>query len=160
MSAEPRVKRDSINFRCRMEKCRNCCCGPFDGIGGRISNVEGRPFSEIALTGEDLTALISNGRGDLVEEHRSELTGKTYYTMKTDDDGRCLAHVDGLCSVNGFKPTLCKAFPFYFDMFSGLCTIRCEGFSDDESVDLEDCRKSIGAAKKMYEYWMEFYSHL
>lgn len=160
MSAEPRMNKDSINFRCRMERCGNCCCGPFEGIGGNISNVEKRPFSEIVLTEEDLSALLRNGREDLVEEHVSELTGRTYHTMRTGDDGRCLAHTDGRCSVNGFKPTLCRAFPFYFDMFSGLCMIRCEGFSGDACTELRDCRGSIDAAMRMYAFWMEFYGDL
>ena len=142
-----------------MEKCKNSCCRSFDGIGGNIYNVEGRPFSEIVLTEGDLSTLLRNDRGDLVEERRSELTGKTYHILRTDDDGRCLAHTDGRCSVNGFKPTLCRAFPFYFDMFSGLCIIGCEGFSGSACTDLEDYRESVDAAKQMYWYWMEFYGH-
>ena len=160
MPAEPRMTNDSVNFQCCMERCKKCCCGPFDGIGGNISNVESRPFREIVLTGEDRCAFIENGRADLIEERISALTGKTYHIMRTDDDGRCLAYIDGCCSVNDFKPTVCRAFPFYFDMFTGLCAIRCEGFSDDTSAGLDEYRGSIEAAKKMYEFWIGFYDCL
>ena len=91
------------------------------------------------------------------EEGFSEEMQKPYYKMALEEDGTCKAFVGGRCSIHELSPTLCKAFPFYFDMFSGLCAIACEGFSDDYWTDLEDWRPCFEEAKKMYEFWLDFY---
>ena len=78
--------------------------------------------------------------------------------MALEADGTCKAFVDGKCAIHDFSPALCQAFPFYFDMFSGLCAIECDGFSEDAPLtDLTAFEKSIAKAKEMYDYWMDFY---
>ena len=141
-----------------MHLCQHSCCGPFSGITQNITSIENRPFEEIVLTEEDYAAIYSAGYADLVEEGYSPQTGKKYRKMSLQPDGTCRALCNGLCSINHVKPTLCKAFPFYFDMFSGLCAISCEGFSDEYWTEVENCKYAIDAAKKMYEFWLDFYS--
>ena len=152
-----KIENGMINFSCVKHLCQHSCCGPFSGVTSNITNVENRPFEEIVLVKEDYENIYASGYMDLVEEGFSVQTGKRYYKMALEADGTCKALSNGLCSINSVKPTLCKAFPFYIDMFSGLCAIDCEGFSDNYWTDTEDCRYALEAAKKMYEFWIDFY---
>lgn len=158
MSNRVIIKDGKINFACRHDRCEHSCCGPFSGISAEIESLDHRPFEEIVLTEEDYQALYKNGRADLIETGYSEEMQKPYYKIALHPDGTCKALVNGRCSIHEFSPTLCRAFPFYFDMFSGLCAIRCEGFSDDYWTPLEKYEPYFDAAKKMYEYWLRFYS--
>lgn len=158
MSSHPmKIQDGKINFRCKMDQCRHSCCGPFDGISDELKSIENRPFDEIALTDEDYRNICEAGYAHLTEEARSPINGKVYHKMALKEDGTCRAFVDGRCSIYTVSPTLCKAFPFYFDLFAGLCAIECEGFSDDNWVDLSATRSFIQNAKKMYRFWLDFY---
>ncbi len=152
-----KIENGKINFRCKAENCKHSCCGPFDGISQELCNIDRRPFDEIVLTEEDYRRICEQGYAEFVEEGYSETARKAYYKMALEADGTCKAWKDGRCSIHGFSPTLCQAFPFYFDMFSGLCAIDCEGFSDDTWTDLEEYREYIEKARKMYEFWLKFY---
>ena len=159
MSAgELKINDGKINFSCKMNECKHTCCGPFAGISDELNNIDKRPFDEIVLTEEDYNNLCENGYEHLIEEGVSEFNGKKYYKMALEKDGTCKAFVNGKCSIYKCSPTLCKAFPFYFDMFSGLCAISCEGFSDDKWVDIKALDGFLEPAKKMYRFWMDFYS--
>lgn len=153
-----KIENGKINFQCRRELCRHSCCGPFAGITKDICNIDNRPFDEIVLTHEDYEKLYQNGYADLIEEGYSEGMKKSYHKMALEKDGTCKAWVNGQCAIHDFSPTLCKAFPFYFDMFSGLCAINCEGFTEECCSDVEDYRDYFENAKKMYEFWLEFYT--
>lgn len=158
MENKLKMKDGKINFRCKADCCQHTCCGPFAGISSELTNIDGRPFDEIVLTLEDYELICSSGYSDLVEEGVSAVNGKKYYKMALEADGTCKALKNGRCSIYKVSPTLCKAFPFYFDMFSGLCAIDCEGFSDDNWVDIENFKSYIEHAKKMYSFWMDFYT--
>lgn len=155
---EIEIKNGKINFICKQSNCQHSCCGPFTGISSELKSVDNRPFSEIVLTDEDYALVCENGYEHLTEVGFSEFNKKTYHKMSLKDDGTCKALVDGKCSIYKVSPTLCKAFPFYFDMFSGLCAISCEGFSDENSVDLEEVKPFLKNAEKMYRFWLDFYS--
>jgi Fe-S-cluster containining protein len=152
------IKDSKINFCCKMHHCQNSCCGPFSGITDALNNIDNRPFNEIVLTPEDYQRLYDNGYANLIEEGYSDEMKKRYYKMALEKDGTCKAFVNGKCSIHDFSPTLCKAFPFYFDMFSGLCAISCDGFCDDYWTDIENYRPYFENARKMYEFWLDFYS--
>lgn len=152
-----KIENGMINFSCRMHLCQHNCCGPFCGVASDLSSVDERPFEEIVLTPEDYEKIYAAGHVELVEEAVSKQTGKPYYKMSLEPDGTCRALHKGLCSINSIKPTLCRAFPFYYDMFAGLCAIDCEGFSDDYWTELENCRYALDAAKDMYQFWLDFY---
>ncbi|MBQ3572825.1 MAG: hypothetical protein IJA15_08360 [Clostridia bacterium] len=152
------IKDGKINFCCRMNECQHSCCGPFSGITSELGSIDNRPFEEIVLTKEDYERFYQAGLLHFVEKGFSEGTGKSYYKMALEKDGTCKAFVDGRCTINNEKPTLCKAFPFYFDMFSGLCAIECEGFSEEYWSDLSNYEGCFEAAQKMYEFWIDFYS--
>lgn len=153
-----KIKDGKINFCCKMYACKNSCCGPFSGVSDELDNIDNRPFDEIVLTQEDYRKLFDNGLIDLIEEGYSPEMNKKYYKMALEKDGTCKAFVNGKCSIHEISPTLCKAFPFYFDIFSGLCAITCEGFSDDYWTDLKNYQQNFENAKKMYSFWMDFYT--
>ena len=153
-----KIEDGRINFCCKMDYCVNSCCGPFSGITSLIGNIEKRPFNEIVLTSADYKRIYESGYQDFIEDGYSEHMSKGYKKMSLESDGTCRAFVDGKCCISDIKPTLCRAFPFYFDMFSGLCAIDCEGFSDDYWTDVSDYRGYFEAARKMYKFWIDFYS--
>jgi len=112
--------------------------------------VEGRKFNEIVLTEEDTNRLLSSGCAHLIER-----TDEGYYRMKLHQDGSCVAFISGRCSIHAVKPTLCRAFPFYVDMFVGLCGVTdCPGFGSGWTK-VEDLRGEVKAAKKMYSFWLD-----
>ncbi len=158
MENKLKIRDGKINFRCKSDLCQHTCCGPFAGISSELTNVDNRPFDEIVLTPEDYAVLCENGCRDFIEEGYSEFNGKKYYKMALEEDGTCKAFKNGRCSIYKFSPTLCKAFPFYYDMFSGLCAIDCEGFSDENWVDIKHFRSFFDNAQKMYRFWLDFYS--
>jgi Fe-S-cluster containining protein len=139
-----------INFVCLKEKCPDTCCGPFGGVQRGIDSVAGRQFHEIVLTADDTRRLLEAGCVHLIER-----TPDGGHRMRTFEDGTCIALKDGLCSIHTVKPTLCRAFPFYVDMFVGLCGVTsCPGFGKGWTK-LENLEPEIEAAKKMYQFWLE-----
>ncbi len=139
-----------INFACLRENCPSSCCGPFGGVQRGIDSVEGRKFSEIVLTDEDANRLLSSGCAHLIER-----TSEAYYRMKLHEDGSCVAFKNGRCSIHAVKPTLCRAFPFYVDMFVGLCGVtECPGFGSGWTK-IEDLQGEVKAAKEMYSFWLD-----
>lgn len=153
-----KIRDGKINFCCKMNYCQKSCCGPFAGITHELSSIDRRPFEEIVLTDEDYQQLYNSGYAELIEEGFSVEMQKKYYKMALESDGTCKALKNGKCSIYQVSPTLCKAFPFYFDMFSGLCAIECEGFSDDAWTRLDLYYDYFKHARKMYEFWLEFYT--
>lgn len=139
-----------INFTCLREECPNSCCGPFGGVQRGIDSVDGREFSEIVLTPEDANCLNASGSSHLIE-----LTVAGHYRMRLLEDGTCSALKNGRCSIHTMKPTLCRAFPFYVDMFVGLCAVtECPGF-ESGWTRIEKLQDEIKAAKQMYRFWLD-----
>lgn len=152
------VNNGKINFKCKMDCCECSCCGPFSGVSGELGSIDNRPFDEIVLTPEDVKGFKKHGCEHLIEEGYSPVMGKKYYKIALEEDGTCKAFKDGRCTIHEFSPTLCKAFPFYFDMFAGLCAIECDGVCEGVEADLADYAPFIENAKKMYRYWIKFYT--
>lgn len=138
-----------INFVCLREECPHSCCGPFGGVQRGIESIEGREFSEILLTPDDYRKLAAAGR-----LHLTEKVGNRY-RMRLLEDGACSALKGGMCSIHDTKPTVCRAFPFYVDMFVGLCAVTtCPGFGAGWTP-VADLVGEIEASKKMYQHWLD-----
>jgi len=138
-----------INFVCLREKCPESCCGPFGGAQKGIDSVDGRSFSEIVLTHEDSRRILNAGLANLVERG-----GDGRFRMKLLGDGTCTALEGGKCSIQEVKPTVCRAFPFYVDMFVGLCGVTaCSGFGQGWTR-IESLSGEVNAARQMYEFWL------
>ena len=143
------MKDGAINFACLREQCPNSCCGPFGGVQRGISSIEGRAFSEIVLTPQNYTDLAGAGYLHFAEK----VEGR--YRMRLLEDGTCSALRNGSCSIHRVKPTICRAFPFYVDMFVGLCGVTtCPGFGAG-FTPLENLKSDFESAKKIYEYWLD-----
>lgn len=138
-----------VNFVCLREECPESCCGPFGGVQRGIESIKGRAFSEIVLTDEDARHVIGSGASHVVE-----LTEQGYYRMRLLPDGTCTALLHGFCSIHDARPTLCRAFPFYVDMFVGLCAVTCcPGFGAGWTPVCE-LQEEVAAAKEMYRFWL------
>jgi len=143
------ISDNRINYVCLRQKCPCSCCGPFGGVQHGIDSVEGRNFAEIVLTTDDWRRLMDAGCAHLVE--RAPTGG---YRMCLLEDGTCMAFENGQCSINDYKPTLCRAFPFYIDMFVGLCGVTgCPGFGSGWTP-LQRLSSEIEASRKMYDFWI------
>lgn len=136
-------------FTCAGDKCTHSCCGEFDGISPLLRSLEGRRFSDIVLTPQDASRLLASEYSQLVYCDEDGL-----YKIKTDADGACSAFQDHKCVINDIKPTVCKAYPLYLDMFIGLCVLN-----DCIAVKYDDNYKTylneLGPMLDMYDFWIK-----
>lgn len=146
-----KVDGNKINFACLMENCPTSCCGPFGGVQNGLDSVTDTEFADITLTDHNSKKIITSGNAHLIE-----LTERGYYRMKLNPDSSCSAFINGICSIHKVKPSICRAFPFYLDMFVGLCTVSgsCPGCGSDGWTDFDDLSEEITAVKEMYEFWL------
>lgn len=139
-------------IKCKGYKCKNNCCLAFNGISDRIipfNNEIG--FSDIILSEDDYNNIIDNGHQEFVEISTNGLP-----RIKTSPDGICSAFIDGKCSIYGCRPMVCRAYPFYIDMFAGLCTIKdCCAAPDD--CDINKYADDIKAVISVYKTWIQMY---
>jgi Fe-S-cluster containining protein len=161
-----------IPFACLGTKCPNNCCGPFNGLDSLQATLTssdlGIPllgeedaklntsvsiFAQIRLTAEDVRRLQDEGL-DYVILRRGSPNNPAYF-LRLAPDGSCVAlNSDRMCTIHHGRPTICRAFPFYIDLFAGLSLIKaCPGVNGGESavVHLEE---EILAAAKMYQFWI------
>jgi len=160
-----------LPFLCLGGDCPNTCCGPFHGtqavdaaltyedlgpVTGTDQDIDAERvsiFSQIRLTEDDIERLRSAGR-DWLMIRRGEPDSPDYY-MRLRDDGTCAAlGGDGLCSIHPHRPTICRAFPFYVDLFAGLSLVTaCPGVGAGEQP-VARLLPEITAAVEMYEFWI------
>lgn len=144
------IKAGRINFACLLADCPTPCCGPFGGVQKGIDSIAGLDFSEIVLTPNDVTRLRRHGSAHFME-YKSDGT----FRMRVHPDGTCTAFLNGLCSIHPARPEVCRAYPFYVDMFVGLCGITsCPGFGEGWTP-LENLQEETEAARRMYQYWLD-----
>lgn len=163
-----------VPFVCISEKCPESCCGPFHGMAdlaalstpddlGEIITGMDDPqqedhardisiFAQIRLLPQDVTRLRNAGLEHLIVR-RGEPTDPAYY-LRLQQDGSCMALRNGLCSIHAAKPTLCRAYPFYIDMFGGLSMIKCPGVEKGD-MPITELREEIEAALEMYTFWID-----
>lgn len=142
---------DKYQFRCKKELCKTECCGAYTGASNTLYPLSRRTFQDIILTNEDLK-VISESKFREYSYVDEEGIGHIY----TDTDGRCKAFGDGKCLINEVKPTICKAYPLYLDMFIGLCVAKeCPAVSAEQGI--ENYKNEIVSFLKMCEFWMNYY---
>ncbi len=138
-------------FSCYQQECNSSCCGAFTGFSDRLNSVDGRKFSDIILTDKDAKAILSSKYRELVYKGQDGL-----YRLKTAEDGACSAYIQGKCSINDLKPTICKCFPLYLDVFIGLCSQK-DCIAADSRFDFQNYRNEIEPLLDMYEFWTKYY---
>jgi Fe-S-cluster containining protein len=163
-----------INFRCLAEQCPNCCCGPFAGAQqltaalrksdvGRsrgeseddfLHNDAQTIFTLIRLSDVDVARLLDNGLADMIV--RRGTPDEPLYYLRLNKDGSCNAlDANHKCTIYAARPAVCRAFPFYVDMFGGLSMIgSCPGVGAGRSK-LKDHAAEIAAVRELYELWLE-----
>lgn len=162
-----------LPFVCLGSACPNTCCGPFHGtralqaalthgdLGAILRGVNDPPetgqsgsiFALIRLTDKDVKRLQDAGL-DHVIIRRGSIEQPSYY-LRLQPDGTCAALTsDKLCSIHPHRPTVCRAFPFYFDLFAGLSMVSsCPGVNAGEST-VKELETEINAALEMYQFWL------
>lgn len=137
-------------FTCAGDKCIHSCCGEFDGISPLLRSLEGRRFSDIVLTPQDAARLLTSKYSQLIYRDEDGL-----YKIKTDADGACRAFKDHKCVINDIKPTVCKAYPLYLDMFIGLCVLNdciAVKYDDNYKTYLNELEPMLD----MYDFWIKY----
>ncbi len=149
----PYFQDGKLNFKCLRGKCPKPCCGPFAGVSGDFESLLGRRFHEILLTTEDAN-LIRRFVGPerfrrLVVQH--EEAGEREYAIKLKEDMSCpFWKYNGECEINLVKPAVCRAFPLYVDMFTGLCIIKtCPGVGQGWTTP-EETQRMLDALSEVY----------
>ena len=140
-----------MKFGCKKHECDINCCGEFNGITDNIKPLGRRNFKEIILTKKDLQALMQSDYADYIYI-ASDGLGR----VKTHSNGECLAYRNGQCEINKFKPTICKSFPLYLDLFIGLCTIKCCP-STMQELSENNYKSEIESFIEMCEFWIGYY---
>lgn len=147
------IKENKINYICLGSKCPKSCCGPFGGVQKGLDTLHDIEFCDITLTKEDRKKIITAGYFSFIEE-----SSDGTYRIRLNEDGSCKAFINGQCVIHDFKPSICRAFPFYIDMFVGLCVVSgsCPGFGAGWTL-LDDIKPEINAAKNIYNFWVNEY---
>ena len=138
-------------FRCLGKECPSHCCGPYGGVCDNLRPLGSVRMSEIILLPKDTVALERAGYSHLIRRDASGIT-----KIDTAPDGTCAALADGRCSVYAYRPAICRAYPLYLDMFSGVCTLtECKAVPDD--ICLEDYPEMLENLLEIYLHWIDFY---
>lgn len=163
-----------VGFACLGSACPNTCCGPFHGTRALVAlrsadelgevigtdasgesdvDLEVSIFAQIRLLEEDVQRLQEAGLEHMIVRRGSQIDPA--YFLRLNSDGSCAALSEHkLCTIYQARPTLCRAFPFYFDLFAGLSMVEsCPGVGAGEST-LDELAGSIDAAIEMYEHWI------
>jgi Fe-S-cluster containining protein len=112
-------------------------------------------FAHIRLTDEDVDRLRSAGLERMMVYRSGDESGHRHY-LRLNPDGSCAAlSPEHRCTIHPSRPTICRAFPFYFDLFAGLCMVEaCPGVGG-EPQPLSALQEEIRAAATMYEFWLK-----
>ena len=141
-------------FNCLGKDCPNHCCGAYDGITSVLRPLGQVTMSEIILLPQDVRRLIDAGYAQLVREGEDGIA-----RIDTAPDGTCAALVDGRCSVYEYRPAICRAYPLYIDMYSGVCALtECPAVPPD--MRPEDYPEAMEALLDIYQYWIGRYRKL
>jgi Fe-S-cluster containining protein len=163
----------TLPFVCLGSDCPNTCCGPFHGtralrsaltqadLGALIGESADTAahtqatsiFAEIRLTPEDVERMQNAGLDHLIVRRESGQQAAHY--MRLGVDGSCAAlSADKTCSIHPHRPTICRAFPFYVDLFAGLSMVAaCPGVGAGERT-VRELEPEIRAAITMYDFWL------
>lgn len=138
-------------FCCHQQECTESCCGAYNGFSDKLNSVDGRSFTDIILTGDDARSLLNSEYRSLVYQGDDKL-----YRIATAEDGVCCAYQSGRCLINDLKPTICKCFPLYLDIFIGLCSQK-DCIAVDTQYTLHNFRNEIEPLLNMCEFWITYY---
>ena len=103
------------------------------------------------MTDEDAKRLKSIERDDLIFKGDNGIL-----RMKTEKAGTCCALRDGRCEIYEARPSICRAYPLYFDLFVGLCALKeCPAFSKKNTTFEKDLKPAIVSLIDVYQFWID-----
>ena len=139
------------SFQCLGKNCPNHCCGAYDGVSPNLRPLGDVQMSEIILLPKDVDALEHAGYSHLICKDANGIA-----KIDTAPDGTCAALADGKCSVYVYRPAICRAYPLYLDMFSGVCALtECKAVPND--MCSEDYPEMLENLLDIYQYWINHY---
>lgn len=138
-------------FHCLGEDCPNSCCGSFCSVSNRLRPTGQISFQEIILLPRDREALVQAGREDLIVDKPNGISA-----IKTAKDGTCAVLKQGRCAVYQARPTICKCFPLYIDLYAGICIDESCPNSGGLTLESFDAQTK-DALLEIYAYWIEIY---
>ena len=145
------MEEKNVGFSCLGAACPNHCCGAFSGLSGKLKKLDKLAFTEIVLLPEDVTRIREAGKAAYIVRKDPDL-----FTMKTEKDGTCAALHEGRCELYDVRPSLCKAYPLYLDLFAGLCYVsECPAF--DPQMPVSEYRDALRHLLDVYQYWIDRY---
>jgi len=108
-------------------------------------------MTEIILLPKDIDRLTQAGYSHLIRKYPNGMA-----RLDTATDGTCVALIDGRCSVYSCRPAICRAYPLYLDMFSGVCALtECKAVPDD--MQLDDYAEELENLLDIYQFWIDQY---
>lgn len=144
-------KVNNAGFACLGKGCPNHCCGAFNGVSDKLRELDVFAFSEIVLLPDDIRRIRQAGKEDYIARKEDGI-----WTMKTADDGTCAALRGGRCDIYEVRPSLCKAYPLYLDLFAGLCCVtECPAF--DPAAPHQAYQEALRSLLDVMQYWINRY---
>ena len=141
-------------FCCMLANCPEGCCGAYSGFSKYLSSVDKREFKEIVLTDRDASLLKNSKYSEYVYQGSDGL-----FRIYTSEDGCCKAYRNGKCSIEELKPTICKCYPLYLDIFVGICSIlSCPAV--DSNFSLSQYEDELIPFLDMCEFWVNHYKRI
>ena len=140
------------HFHCLGADCPNHCCGAYAGFSPHLQNAGAVLFSEIILLPEDQERMRKAGFAHLIVQKSNGIS-----CIRTAEDGTCAALCNGKCSVYDCRPSICRAYPLYLDMYTGVCVQKeCPGVNQ-ETIP-EDLPENLNSLLKIYQFWIDRYT--
>ena len=138
-------------FNCLGAACPNHCCGAYNAVSPSLRTLGEVQPTEIVLLPKDVEQLEAAGLHDLIRRGNDG-----HWRIITESDGRCAALKNGECSIYESRPSICKAYPLYMDMYTGACVLKeCPGAA--ENMRLEDFQEAMNSLLDVYQYWIDHY---
>lgn len=145
------IKNGKINFGCLGGDCPTSCCDAYEGVDPNLLPVYEHGFSDIPISAKTKEQIDEMGEGDKVSY--DDKIGMCFIDL--NDDKSCPFLEDGLCSIYGLEPPICRAYPFYIDPFGGLCMDQaCPGVGGDKWTDVENLKSDLLSLIKEYEIYL------
>ena len=150
MKSKIEIKNNKINWVCLREKCPRSCCGSFEDRNRIYDKLFLSCFNigheAIFLTADDEKRIKNKKGKDFIEILKD---GETY--IKLNKNHSCPFLKNKLCSIYNIRPHLCRAYPFYLDLASGLnVDVFCPGIGKGWT-DIKEIKEYIKAMNKVYQ---------
>ena len=143
-----------ICFSCLMADCPSHCCKTYNGISPNLHPLGNVSMTEIVLLPTDVKRLQEAGCENLIVVGKDDIS-----RIRTAPDGTCSALCDGVCSIYEHRPAICRAYPLYLDLYTGVCLLKeCPAVPKNATV--EDFPNELKNLLDIYNYWITRYSSI